>query len=321
MLDIALVNGFLGGAANIVEKLKSEKAISHEGLVIYQKSSEVEYRIDLSIGDQKSRITTFKNILRSHTLKKITLEASEATGTGMSNENLLEMELMRWDANKLTIDFPRIFSEVKSNLVIITFKARFSSELIDKLVHRQINKVSSMDDGKIIAHFELILDYANMWYSNFTSFTVRNIEFTINHQLPQNEINSLMTEGLRKKIGRADEVALKKENARKFLLEFQKIILEIQEPEFLLRLQELITVDPPTNGRIDTIIPSLRVYNLKHSNIGLTIPDLFILKVCANIEDRETAVHGTITFDLERFRDLLREKFKKFQNQNKKIKF
>ena len=311
----------LGSAANVVQKLKSEKIISHEGIVIYHKRKEAEYRIDLNMGDQKSRIINFKNFLKSATLKKITLEATEATGTGMNNENLIEMGLMRWNESKLTIDFPRIFSEVKSNLVIIIFRTRLSSELIDKLIYTKINKVGSVKDGKIIMDFELVLDYANMWYSNFASFAVRNIDFRIDHNLPPNEINSLMTEELRNKIEKADTVALKKENARKFLLEFQSTILEIQDPEFLLKLKELMVIDPPANGRVDTVTPSLRVYKMAHSTIGLTVPDLFVVKICANIEDRATAIHGTITFDLEKFRDLLRDKFKKFRSRTKKLKF
>ncbi len=74
MLDVALVSSFLGNTANIVEKLKSEKIVSHEGLVIYQDSNEVEYRIDLNIGDPKSRFINFKNFLKSKTLKKLLLK-------------------------------------------------------------------------------------------------------------------------------------------------------------------------------------------------------------------------------------------------------
>jgi len=321
LLDVALVSSFLGSAANIIQKLKSEKIISHEGLVIYHDKKEVEYRIDLNLGDQKSRVTNFKNFFKSKTLKKITLNALEATGTGINNENLMEMGLMKWHENKLTIDFPRIFTDVKSSLVIIIFRTRFNSELVDRLVHRRISKVNSMKNGKLVSHFELVLDYANMWYSNFASFSVRDLIFTLNHGLPQNEIQSLMMEELKKKLERADKEALKKENARKYLLEFQKTILELQEPEFLLKLQGLIEIDPPANGRIISVIPSLRVYIMKYSRIPLTVPDLFILKVSANIEDRETAVSGTITLDLVEFRKLLREKFKKFRDINRKLKF
>ncbi len=101
----------------------------------------------------------------------------------------------------------------------------------------QISKVNSIKNGKLVSHYELVLDYANMWYSNFTSFAVRNITFTLNFALPQNEINSLVAEELRKKLENADRMALKKENARKFLLEFQKTLLEIQDPDFLLQIQ------------------------------------------------------------------------------------
>ena len=321
MFDTALVSSLLGGSTNIIQKLKLEKIVSHEGIVIYHARQEAEYRIDLNMGDQISRVTNLKNFLKSKTLKKITLEVLEATGTGLSNENLIDMGLMRWNNNKLTIDFPRIFSEVKSNLVIITFRTRFPSDLIAQLVHRQINNINSVKDGKIIANFELVLDYANMWYSNFTSFAVRDIGFNIDHVLPQEEIKSLMPEVLRNKIAKADMMALKKENARKFLLEFQTTLLEVQYPEFLLELQRLIVIDPPANCKVDTVTPSLRLYSMEYSKIGLTIPDLFTLKIYANIEDRETAIHGTVTFDLEKFRDLLKEKFKKFHVKNRKLKF
>lgn len=321
MLDVALVSSFLGNTANIFQKLKSEKIVSHEGLVIYHDKNEVEYRIDLNIGDPKSRITKFKNFLKSKVLKKITLDALEATGTGINNENLMEMELMKWSENKLTIDFPGIFKDVKSSLVIIIFRTRFSPEFVKKLVHRQISKINSIKNGKIVSTFEMVLDYANMWYSNFTSFSVRNIIFTMNHGLPQDEIKDLMMEELSKKLGKADKEALKKENARKFLSEFQKTLLELQTPEFLDKLYGLIEIDPPTSGRIINVTPSLRVYILEHSRIPLTIPDLFVLKISTNIEDREIAIHGTITFDLEEFRKLVKEKFRQFRDRNKKLKF
>ena len=321
MFDLALVSSLVGGVSTVIQKLKSEKIVSHEGIIIYQERCEAEYRIDLNIGDHKYRSTAFRNFLRSKTLKKITFEAIDATGTGLNNENLIDMGLMEWNENKLTIDFPKIFSEVKSSLVIIIFKTKISPDIVDKLIHREISKVCTIKDGKIIANFALVLDYANMWHSNFTSFAVRNIDFKINHVLPQYEMNFLMSDDLRNKIEKADTVALKKENARKYLLELQRTILEIQSPEFLNEIHKLIVIDPPSNGRVDTITPSLRVYHLPCSKIGLTIPDLFVLKIYVNIEDRETAIHGTITFDLESFRNLLRKKFKKFRDKNKKLKF
>ena len=321
MVDPVLVSSFLGTAAGIIQKLKSEKIISHEGLVIYHDKCEVEYRIDLNLGDPKSRITKFKNFFKAKALQKVVIDALDATGTGINNENLMEMGLIKWDDKKLTIDFPKIFSDIQSSLVIIIFKIPFSTEFIDKLIHSQISKVNSVKNGKVISHFELVLDYANMWYSNFTSFSVRDIIFTLNQSLPQDQIKSMMMGDLSLKLVKADKEALKKGNARKFLVEFQKILLELQTPEFLEKIQNLIEIDPPTTGTVLSVTSSLRVYNMELSRIPLTVPDLFILKISTHIEDRETAVHGTITLDLEEYRRLLKEKFKKFRNQNRKLKF
>ncbi len=130
--------------------------------MIYHEKNEVEYRIDLNLGDPKSRITKFKNFFKSKALKKISFDVLEATGTGINNENLMEMGLMEWNGSQLTIDFPKIFSDVQSSLVIIIFRTKFASAFIDKLIHRQISKVNSIVDGKLISHFELVLDYANM---------------------------------------------------------------------------------------------------------------------------------------------------------------
>ena len=321
MIDPVIVSGILGSTADIIQKLKSEKIVSHEGLVIYHEKNEVEYRIDLNLGDPKSRITNFKNFFKSKALKKISFDVLEATGIGINNENLIEMGLMTWDENKLTIDFPKIFNEVQSSLVIIIFRTTFSSSFIDKLIHRQISKVNSISNGKLISHFELVLDYANMWYSNFTSFSVRDIIFTINQSLPQDKMKSMMMGDLTLKLAKADKEALKKENARKFLSGFQQVLLELQEPVFLEKVRNLLDVEPHSAGTVLSVIPSLRVYNMQYSRIPLTVPDLFTIKISTHIEDRETAIHGTIKFDMDEYGKLLKEKFKKFRDQNKKLKF
>lgn len=320
-MEPVLIGSFLGNSLDIIQKLKDEKIISHEGLIIYHAENEIEYRIDLNIGDLKSRFTAFKNFFKSTTLRKITFEAIEVSGVGMQNENLVEMGLIELNGNQLTIDFPRILREVKSNLVIILFRTRFSNILKDQLVHRQISKVNSIKDGKLISNFVVVLDYANLWYSSFSSFSVRNIIFTLNHNLPKDEILNAMTEELKMKLDKADKLALQKENARKFLAEFQRIILELQDQEFLSRLEGLIEINPHTNGRIDNVIPSLKVFEYTNSKLTVTIPDHYIITISANIEDRETAINATLTFDLNGYRELLKEKFKKFKDQTRKIKF
>lgn len=320
MFETALISSLVGTSSKIIEQLKTENLIPHEGMIVYHDKNQAEYRFDLNIGEQSSRMRRFKNIFKSEILQKVTVNALEATGTGINNENLVETGMLSWNESRLTIDFPRIFREVKSNLAIITFRSHMQKEFVEKLTHAKIGRVGSANNQEIKSHFEIVLDYANMWYSDFTSFTVRDIIFEMGIGLPQNEIQGLM-DGFGSKLAKADKEALKKENARKFILEFQRTLLVLQTPEFLQKIQDLVDVDPPTNGKIVSVTPILRAYNMEFSGIPLTVPDKFILKILTNIEDRQTAVHGTIRFDLDGFRALLREKFKQFKDRNKKLKF
>ena len=321
MLDIAILSGFLGPAADIIQKLKEEKIISHEGLVIYHEEDEIEYRLDLSLGDQKLRTTTLKNFLKSSTLQKITINALEATGIGMNGgENLKELGLLSWNNDKLTIDFPQIFKTINSNLVVLKFRTRSPSNLKDHLVYRQIHRTTSLQNEKIVSNFEIVLDYASMWHSKYTSFSVRNILFTINPQLDPDSLNQMLGE-YTQKLEKADKMALTEKNARNFLTEFQKTLIELQEPKFLDRLKDVLEIKPSINGRVINIIPSLRVYTLQHSQLSLTIPYTFTYSISSNIEDRQVAIHGEAIFDLVKYDALLKEKIKSFITKNGKLKF
>ena len=289
--------------------------------MIYHEDDEIEYRLDLNLGDQKSRTTTLKNFLKSSTLQKITIDALDATGMGMNGgENLMELGLLSWNSDKLTIDFPQIFKTINSNLVVLKFRTHSPSNLKDQLVYRQIHRTSSLQDEKIVSNFEIVLDYANMWYSNYASFSVRNILFTINPELDPASLIEMLGE-YTQKLEKADKMALRKENARSFLTEFQKTLIELQEPKFLDRLEDVLKIEPPINGRVTNIVPSLRVYTLPHSKLSLTIPYTFTYSISSNIEDRQTAIHGEAIFDLEKYNGLLKEKIQSFIIKNKKLKF
>ena len=319
MSDPAIVFGILGSATNIIQKLKDEKIVSHEGLVIYHDDNEIEYRLDLNLGDHKSRTTTLRNFLKSATLQKITIDALEATGSGMNGENLMELGLLTWNNDKLIIDFPQIFRTIKSNLVVLKFRTRILSDLKDQLVYRQIHTSSSQNE-KITSNFEIVLDYANMWYSHYTSFSVRNILFTANLEFNQTTLYKMLGKHIQK-LEKADKMALTKENARTFLTEFQKMLIELQEPEFLNRLENALKIDPPSNGRVMGVVPSLKVYVLHHSKFPLTIPYTFTCSISSNIEDRQSAIAGTAIFDLEQYNILLKEKIQSFMMKNKKLRF
>lgn len=321
LLDLALLSGILGPAANIIQKLKEEKIISHEGLVIYYEDNEIKYRLDLHLGDQKSRTTKINNFLKSTTLQKITIDALEASGTGMNGgENLMELGLLSLNNGKLTIDFPQIFKTINSNLIILKFRTRCPPGLKDQLVYPQIHRTTSLQGEKIVFNFEIILNYANMWHSNYASFSVRNILFTTAHESNLTRLDEILGE-YAQKFERADKMALTKENARIFLTEFQKTLMEFQKPEFLDRLKDILTIKPSMNGRVTNIVPSLMVHTLSHSKIPLTIPDTFTYSILSNIEDHQTAIHGEAIFDFEKYHELIKEKLKSFIMKNKKLKF
>ncbi len=321
MIDVAIISSILGKASDIIQKLKKEGFISHEGLIIDYDASEVEYRIDLNLGEHGSRTSRFKNVIKSGLMSKITFDAIDASGSSMMNENLIELKMLEMDDGKLTINFPKILKEIKSGFVILYIRSKFSKDLKEKLVHRQVSKHNILKNTTITAHFDIVLDYANMWYSNFTSFSVRNIVFTLNHNLNQNEIKNALPEAILKKLDMADKLALTKANARKYLQEFQKVILSLQSKEFLSKMESTIEIKPPSNCKIIGITPSLRAYNLQFSNWTLTIPDLFTIKISVNIEDRETAIHAAATLDLEKYREILKDEFRNFKTQTKKLRF
>ena len=320
-MDLGIISAVLGPAASIIQKFKQEKSIIHEGLIIYHEDNEIDYSLHLNLGDQTSRIKRFKNFLKSRTLQKVTIDAIDATGFGMNAENLMELGLLSWDNNnKLLIDFPRILRTINSNLVILTFRTRFPSDLKNHLVYRQISRTTSLKNEKMVTNFEIILNHANMWYSDYISFSVRNILFTIGFKLDQTSLNEMLGDHIHK-LEKADKAALTKSNARSFLIEFQKTLMEFQDSEFLDKLKDLLTIVPHFSGRLVNISSSTKMHVLPHSQIPLTIPGAFLFSISSNIEDRRTSIQGNMIFDSDGYNMLLKDKIQSFMMRNKKLKF
>jgi len=120
---------------------------------------------------------------------------------------------------------------------------------------------------------------------------------------------------------KADKMSLTKGNARKYLQEFQNVLLNLQSEKFLSKLRGTLEINPPSNCKIETITPSMRSYKLQYSDWSITIPDLFIIKILANIEDRETAIHANVTMDLKKYKELLKEEFSYLTMHAKRFKF
>jgi len=157
MIDVAILTSILGKATDTIQKLKKEGFISHEGLIVNYDASEVEYRIDLNLGEHGSRTSRFKNIIKSKLMSKMTIDAIDASGSSMTNENLRELEMLKIDDGKLIIDFPKILKEIKSGFVVLYFRTKFPESLKTKLIHRVVNKVNTIKNDKIIANFDIYI--------------------------------------------------------------------------------------------------------------------------------------------------------------------
>jgi len=95
LIDAAIISSVLGKATDIVQKLKKEGFISHEGLIIDHDAYEIEYRIDLNLGEHGSRTSRFKNIIKSKLMSKVTIDVIDASGSSMMNENLIELGMLK----------------------------------------------------------------------------------------------------------------------------------------------------------------------------------------------------------------------------------
>lgn len=322
MIDLTLLASAFGKSIDLIQKLKEEGNISHTGIIIDYENREAEYRIDITLGEIQSRPNRFKNLLKSLLVKEITIDVKGISGSGIpEGENLVQLNLITLKEKKATIDFPKIFSQVKSSLVVIQIRKSFPQELMKKLLYRNIGRASQRKSNQIISNMDIGLDYANMWYSQFESFTIRNIVFTNTINLLSEAISEALPKKLRNRLASADNLALTNRDARKYLAEFQKLLLEFQSKEFLARLESLFVIEPESNFRITDIKTTMKSYTLSQSGLPQLLPGQFEIKMTANIEDREIVSHGILKFDLDKFQNLLKEVLKKLENKTRKLKF
>jgi len=279
LVEPAILSSILGTAKDVFQKLKEQGVIKREGLIIDHNACEAEYRLDLVLGDIHSRLSSLKNFLNSKFAKKIEITALEVSGFGiLSDENFVENG---WITNKegiSTIDFPTIISKATSTHAIIYIKTKISPELREKLVYRQIGKVAYHENQRTVSNIDLILDYAELWHSQFSSFAIRNIVFTISLKVLLETLPTIIPEDIRKKLNKADKMASAKGNARKFLKHFQDVVLGMQTKEFLDKIGQIIEITP-SNCVLEGIVTKMHSLPLQYSEFSVIIPEKFEIKI------------------------------------------
>lgn len=315
-----IISSVFDKSAEFIEKLKEQGSIVNTGAIINFQHSEIEYRLQLDLGDIHSRPNKFKNMLASLLVKDVNLEVFEISGIGIpNNENLVQLGLIRMNQSLATIDFPKILLEIKSNLLIITFRKAFPKELRDKLVYRNIGRTGIVEGNTLRSNMEIVLDYANLWYSQFQSFSIRNIVFTLTMNLEPEFFMTMISKELRTKLTKSDKLALENDAARKFLSTFQKVANELQSPEFLSKMEECIKVEPENHFMLSNVGVTVKPYYLPKSGWPITLPSTFLVSIIAKIDDRQTSIHGISKLDNDKFEDLLKQVFDKIKHQVRNI--
>lgn len=316
-----ILSSVFGTAKDVFEKLKEQGIIKREGLIIDHDMCEAEYRLDLTLGDIHSRLSSLKNFLNSKFSKKIEIPSLETSGFGIvSDENFVENGWIINNDGKSTIDFPTIISKATSTHAIIFIRTKISSELREKLVYRQIGRVAYHENQKTVSNIDIILDYAELWHSQFSSFAVRNIIFIMNLNVLPETFPIIIPKDIREKLNKSDKMAHTKGNARKFLRLFQDVVIGMQNKEFLDKIEQIIEITP-SNCVMEGITAKMRSFPLQHSEFSIIFPENFEIKIKGKIESHETAINVKCYLDINLYNKILEKEFSKLRILSKNLRF
>lgn len=319
---LTIFSSIFGASYKILEKLREKKGISTSGIIIDYARSEIEYNFMIDLGDIQSRKKTITKHLSAIANKKITIdEVSSISGMALpTNENLRTLEIITLRQRTATIDFPALFKKIQGNLVTISLKKSFPRELTEKLVYRNIGKISRHSEKGIESNMEIVLNNANMWKTQFTSFSVRNIVFTINMSIDKNTTLTALPDKLKEKLILSDQESGVNSNARKFLARFQRLISEFQDEDFINELSKSISLEPSHSFIIRDIKTTLQGYSLTKSGMPIMLPGKMITTIQANIEDDQKSLHGTLFLDTKTYEKTFKKLMEKIESETNNIR-
>ena len=319
---LTILSAVFGASYKILEKLREKNGIPTSGVIIDYGRSEIEYTFMINLGDVQSRKKTVTKYMSAIANKKITIDdVSHISGVALpTNEDLRKLGIITLRQRTATLDFPALFKKIQGNLVTISFKKSFPRELTNKLVYRNIGKISRHTEKRIESNLEIILDNANMWRTQFTSFSVRNIIFEINISISKNTILAALPDKLREKLILADQESGANSNAKKFLARFQRLISEFQDEDFLNEISKAVSLDPSFSFILRDIKTTMQGYSLTKSGMPLMLPGKIILTIESHIEDDQKSLHGTAFLDTQSYEKTFKALMKKIESETNNIK-
>lgn len=157
-----------------------------------------------------------------------------------------------------------------------------------------------------------------MWYKQYSSFSVRNIRFELGMSIHKNLINQAVPEDLRKKLAQADHEANENSKARDYLLAFERILLQVQDNEFLETLMSSVSTNNPSI-RLVEVIPKMQGYKLSQSGMRTMLPGKLVFVFEAEIEDKQKAIHGIVSLNNSQYVEAISDLISKFKDEESKI--
>jgi len=320
---LTIFSTIFGASSKILEKLREKNGISTSGVIIDYGKSEIEYNFMINLGDAQSRKKTITKYLSAIGNKKITIDdVSSISGIVLpTNENLRELKIITLQQRTATIDFPLLFKTTQGSLATITLKKSFPEELTSKLVYRNIAKVSRHSEKGAESTMEIVLNNANMWKTQFTSFSVRNIIFTINMSIDKSTTLAALPDKLRERLILADQESGVNSNAKKFLARFQRLISEFQDEDFINEVSKAISLQPAHSFFIKDIKTSLQGYSLTKSGMPMMLPGKMTTTIEASIEDDQKSLAGTMFLNNKIYSKTFTNLMEKIQSETSNIRF
>jgi len=324
MAEVAgIFSAIFGTAFSIINQLKQKGGIADTGVIIDYSRNEIECQISINLGQHQSRSSGIGKKLASLMTKKITInDVRKIRGYGfITNENLEEMGIITHNGKDAEIDFPRMFKEVQAPVAAINLRKPLSPDLVGSLIAMKIDRVPQRTENSISSNYALVLNHGELWYTQFGSFSIRNIRFAMDLSIQRGAIQDAVPQDLQNKLNEADEQALTNPEARKYLLIFERTIMKFQDNEFKAELSGAISISDPASVRLVEIIPKMQGYKLRKSGLRIMFPGKLTFVFEAEIEDKEKAINGSVILDIQQYRSALKYLIDKFSDEATNINF
>lgn len=309
----------------ILEKLTGSGDILHRGATVYQKSCEIEYTYQISIGTSHSRINGIVKRLKGYLSNPVEFDdVAEIYGFGLPhNEDLKKIGIIQVKGKKAIVDFSRIFKEIKSELVTLSIRKTFPEQLNRMIVEPHMVKTSKyIGTDYIETNMEVILDYADLWYSYFDKFKIKEVQFSFGLNVTlDNLVNCIPKSFVHRFTNAAREAQNGNGNASHFLKIASDKFMTFQNDKRTKEMLNAISVTPEQNFKVIDIHPSMQSCEIAGIGYPIPLPGQMKILLEANLEGKEAAINGIIKIDVKKFNIILKNIVREIETATKKLNF